>query len=71
MIREQVTEMDWDEPPLQIFTCGVCDGRGYTLHRVTVYEHGCGFPHDDTDERPCEHCGGYGEFIDDAEGYTR
>lgn len=56
------------EPPLQIFTCEACDGKGYTLRRITVYEPGCGFPHDDAEELPCEHCGGCGEFIDDAEG---
>jgi hypothetical protein len=55
------------EGPLQLVTCDACDGRGYTSHRITVYEHGCGFPHDDTDERRCEKCGGLGEWITDAE----
>ena len=66
----KTTEPFDTEPPLQIFTCEACeacDGKGYTVHRITVYEAGCGFPHDDTDERPCEHCGGFGEFVDDAE----
>lgn len=38
----------------------VCGGEGMTVHRVTVYEHGCGFPHDDTDERLCVECNGCG-----------
>lgn len=57
-----------DHGPLQLFTCEVCDGRGYIVHRVTVYEHGCGFPHDDSEERQCPECSGYGEFIGPREG---
>lgn len=38
--------------------CPACDGAGIQVYRVTVYEHGCGFPHDDSDERPCGLCGG-------------
>lgn len=56
-----------DEPPQQIFTCEACDGKGHIVRRVTVYEHGYGFPHDDGEEIPCERCGGHGEIIDDAE----
>jgi len=51
----------------QWFTCDVCDGSGVEAFRVTVYEHGCGFPHDDTDERPCRGCGGAGIWIGEAE----
>jgi hypothetical protein len=50
--------------------CPACDGYGVTAHRVTVYEHGCGFPHSDTDERPCERCGGAGYIEDDVEPIT-
>lgn len=57
-----------DHGPWQIFTCEACDGRGFTMHRVTVYEHGCGFPHDDAVERQCEACSGYGEFFGPCEG---
>ena len=63
----------WDDdrdPPQVIITCKACDGQGFTVHRVTVYEHGCGFPHNDSEERPCERCGGHGEFIEEAEGVT-
>lgn len=56
------------DAPLQIFTCAACDGKGYTVHRVAVYEHGCGFPHDDSEERPCPECSGYGEFIGPCQG---
>jgi hypothetical protein len=41
--------------------CDHCDGSGVIAQRVTVYEHGCGVPHDDTDERPCPKCDGTGE----------
>jgi hypothetical protein len=47
--------------------CPECRGAGHTVHRITVYEHGCGFPHDDTEERPCERCRGEGGWIDDVE----
>lgn len=57
----------WHEPPLTVSAqklhCAVCDGAGVIAHRVTVYEHGCGFPHDDTDERPCSDCKGSGRPI--------
>jgi ssDNA-binding Zn-finger/Zn-ribbon topoisomerase 1 len=36
--------------------CPECNGSGVIVYGVTVYEHGCGFPHDDTDERPCPEC---------------
>jgi hypothetical protein len=41
--------------------CDHCDGSGIIARRVSVYEHGCGVPHDDTDERPCPKCDGTGE----------
>lgn len=31
---------------------------GVVAHRVLVYEPGCGFPHDDVEERPCPECSG-------------
>jgi len=40
--------------------CGYCEGSGVEVYGVTVFEHGCGFHHDSTDERPCRECGGNG-----------
>jgi hypothetical protein len=57
--------MNW--PPEQWVECTACDGSGIQTFRVTVYEHGCGFPHDDSDERPCPHCFGRGGWIDDVQ----
>lgn len=59
----------WDlpEPPEQWIECSACDGNGCIVKRVTVYEHGCGFPHDDGEEVECEQCHGNGGWIDDAE----
>ena len=54
-----------DDPPQRWYDCPTCGGEGYTVHRITVYEHGCGFPHDDSEERPCENCKGAGGFLDD------
>lgn len=56
--------------PQQWFECGACDGKGYVVHRVTVYEPGCGFPHYDGDERECEKCQGLGGWVDDVEGVS-
>lgn len=67
----KTTEPDpWlhDEPPEQWFVCDACDGMGVIGTRVTVYEHGCGFPHDDTHEEECVSCGGIGGWIADADG---
>lgn len=52
-----------DHGPIWLETCPKCDGLGVTLQRVTVYEAGCGFPHDDTDERKCEECDGLGTLV--------
>lgn len=52
-----------DEPPQELCACEACGGEGHTVHRITVYEHGCGFPHDDIEERPCTACNGLGEFV--------
>jgi hypothetical protein len=57
--------MDWN--PADEFSgpdpriCECCDGSGVEVFGVTVYEHGCGFSHDSTDERPCKECGGTGQ----------
>ena len=53
----------WDEPQ-QWCICNACDGSGVHAYRVTVYEHGCGFPHDDTAEESCGVCNGMGGWID-------
>lgn len=53
--------------PEQLFMCQACEGSGVQAHRITVYEHGCGFPHDDTAEKTCEQCGGLGTYLADAE----
>jgi hypothetical protein len=46
---------------LMFVDCDHCDGSGVIGRRVTVYEHGCGFPHDDTEELPCPECDGTGQ----------
>jgi hypothetical protein len=56
-----------DDPPQQWCVCSACGGSGVEVFRVTVYEHGCGFPHDDSDERPCGKCNGHGGWLDDVE----
>ncbi len=53
-------------PPQQWYVCDACDGEGFIPRRVTVYEHGCGFPHDDTHEEPCGKCNGVGGWVDDV-----
>jgi hypothetical protein len=54
------------DPPQTWFECGACDGAGIIGRRVTVYEHGCGFPHDDTEEETCGQCNGAGGYLDDV-----
>jgi len=56
----------WDAPQ-QWYVCDACDGSGIYARRVTVYEHGCGFPHYDTAEEPCGKCNGEGGWVDDVE----
>lgn len=41
-------------------TCCACNGSGVETFGITVYEHGCGFSHPSTDERPCTYCSGEG-----------
>lgn len=52
-----------DHGPWLIEDCPECGGAGIIPRRITVYEHGCGFPHDDTDEVPCADCDGSGVVI--------
>ena len=58
---------EFDKTPQIWVECGACNGEGFIAKRVTVYEHGCGFPHYDTDEVRCEQCNGTGGWIDDVE----
>ncbi len=57
----------WDVPQ-QWYVCEECGGEAVFAYRVTVYEHGCGFPHDDTAEKKCGCCNGEGGYWADAEG---
>lgn len=41
--------------------CMNCNGHGYLYRTISIYEHGCAFPHPDIEERPCPQCGGMGE----------
>lgn len=56
----------WDAPQ-QEYTCKTCGGSGVIARRITVYEHGCGFPHNDTEELKCEQCDGFGTYVADME----
>lgn len=40
--------------------CAECNGSAVKAVRVRVFEHGCGFAHDGTDEIPCPECDGLG-----------
>lgn len=57
----------FDLPPQTWVECRACDGEGTIVKRVTVYEHGCGFPHDDGHEVICDACGGAGGRMEDVE----
>lgn len=48
-------------------SCPCCNGSGVECQRITVYERGCGFPHDDVDEFPCGECDGTGTVWYDDE----
>jgi DnaJ-class molecular chaperone len=56
----------WD-PPQTWHQCDACDGSGVEVFGTFVYEPGCGFGHDSTDERPCGKCNGAGGWVDDVE----
>jgi hypothetical protein len=53
--------LELEDLPAYDTLCVLCDGSGVIRRRVTVYEHGCGFPHDDTEESPCPKCDGTGD----------
>jgi hypothetical protein len=53
--------------PQQLFTCPCCEGSGIEVYGITVYEPGCSFSHDSSDERECKECGGTGWFVDDVD----
>lgn len=36
--------------------CEECEDTGVILKGVQAYEPGCGFSHDDVEERPCPSC---------------
>lgn len=40
--------------------CEACDGSGVEVFGITVYEPGCSFSHESSDERPCPLCDGSG-----------
>jgi hypothetical protein len=60
-----------EDVPQTWVECDACEGSGVRVFRITVYEHGCGFPHDDSAEEPCGKCAGAGGWIEDAEGDRR
>ncbi|RVP13116.1 hypothetical protein CN085_19585 [Sinorhizobium meliloti] len=49
-----------DHGPTYLATCQECDGEGFFYKRITVYEAGCGLPHDDMEVIQCGACGGWG-----------
>lgn len=59
--RSPDDERDDDEPEHDPTICEACDGTGEIIFAIWVYEHGCGFGHESSDGRPCEHCGGTGK----------
>lgn len=58
-------EPDYGEPKEEMYPteCPSCEGSGVQGRRITVYEHGCGFGHDDIEEYPCEECEGTGQVL--------
>jgi len=60
-----------DHGPEFLFDCYQCGGQGVIRNVIQVYEHGCGFPHDDVEEQPCQACGGSGFFVGEAEPDAR
>jgi hypothetical protein len=53
--------------PEIIAVCPSCGGEGHTLHRISVYEHGCGFPHDDVEAQHYTDCHGVGFSIEEVQ----
>lgn len=54
-----------DASPILV-PCSLCNGLAKVGRRVTVYEHGCGFPHDDVEEDDCPECEGAGQLLVDG-----
>lgn len=52
-----------DHGPFFFIDCEACGGAGLVSKRVTVYEAGCAVPHDDTEERECKECDGFGTIL--------
>jgi hypothetical protein len=52
--------------PEIITACPPVEERA-TLRSIFVYEHGCGFPHDDVEARYCTDCHNVGFSIEEAE----
>jgi DnaJ-class molecular chaperone len=42
----------------------MCEGSGVETFNIVVYEPGCYFTHDSTDERPCPECNGNGFTVE-------
>lgn len=57
-----------DHTPEFLSDCEACDGHGYIIEAIHVYERGCGFSHEDIEEKPCQACGGSGWFVCEVEG---
>jgi hypothetical protein len=48
---------------LLLVPCPTCRGLAVTPRAVWVYEPGCGFGHDDTEEDACPECEGAGQLL--------
>jgi hypothetical protein len=57
-----------DHTPEFLADCEECDGAGYILRTIYVYEPGCGFSHPDVEQTTCSACGGCGWFVCEAVG---
>lgn len=56
-----------DHGPWFLDFCPQCEGSGVIPRGITVYEHGCGFSHDDTYDLKCDVCDGQGSIFVEAE----
>lgn len=56
------------ELPVVFVECAICGGKGIIRKPIRVYEHGCGFSHDDVDEIECDACNGAGGNLSEANG---
>lgn len=56
------------EAPEVFVECAHCGGDGVIRKSIWVYEHGCGFGHEDVLEAPCRFCNGAGGFLCEAAG---